>query len=183
MPARIIVLNGVGSAGKSTLAGWILDGARETFMHVAMDAFLGMMPRRTFGAPEGLTFRTIEEDGHPAVEIITGPDQQRSLRAMRHAIAAMADQGCHMVVDEVMLDRTLPDYRDLLRGHDVKMVGVMSPLAVLEARERARGDRAIGLARWQFGRVHAGQTYDFTVDTSVLDAKACAQAIIDRFDL
>lgn len=61
--------------------------------------------------------------------------------------------------------------------------GVLARLDVLEAREAARGDRLIGLARWQFPRVHAGAAYDFTVDTSLVTAAEAARAIRDRFDL
>jgi chloramphenicol 3-O phosphotransferase len=63
------------------------------------------------------------------------------------------------------------------------VVGVHAPLDVLEARELARGDRAIGLARWQFARVHQGVAYDFEVDTSTATPDACAQAIAARFGL
>ena len=60
---------------------------------------------------------------------------------------------------------------------------MFAPLDVLEAREIARGDRAIGLARWQFDKVHRGMTYDFEIDTSTLTPDACAAAIMQRFGL
>ncbi|MFZ0017309.1 MAG: hypothetical protein WAL10_08230 [Acetobacteraceae bacterium] len=44
--------------------------------------------------------------------------------------------------------------------HEVHFVGLFAPLDVLEARERQRGDRLIGLARWQYHRVHSGIAYD-----------------------
>jgi chloramphenicol 3-O phosphotransferase len=149
--ARIILLNGPGSAGKSTLARAILAQARDVFLHVQMDTWLEMMPQRTLGTlgtPDGLTFQTGERDGKPVVEVVSGPAQERALRGMRHAVAAMAAQGCDMVVDEVLFgDEAWDEYRALLRPFALHTVGVFAALDVLEAREKARGDRAIGLAR------------------------------------
>jgi chloramphenicol 3-O phosphotransferase len=48
---------------------------------------------------------------------------------------------------------------------------------VLEARERQRSDRMVGLARWQYDKVHAGRDYDFTVDTSTATPLECAELI------
>jgi chloramphenicol 3-O phosphotransferase len=182
--ARIVLLNGVGSSGKSSLAKAIQAQARGVLLHVQMDTWLEMMPARTFGGPEGLTFLFGEADGRPVVEVVTGPKQGLALRGMRRAIAAMADVGCDMVVDEVIFATAdVDDYRALLKAHELCVVGVHAPLAELEAREKARGDRAIGLARGQFGIVHRGVTYDFEVDTSLASADACAAAIVERFGL
>ena len=54
---------------------------------------------------------------------------------------------------------------------------------VLEARERRRGDRLIGLARWQHGRMHAGMSYDLELDTSQATPAECAKLIKNRFGL
>jgi chloramphenicol 3-O phosphotransferase len=56
-------------------------------------------------------------------------------------------------------------------------------LEVLEAREHQRGDRAIGLARWQYGRVHKDMRYDLTVDTSTATPAECAERIKRSFRL
>jgi len=184
MTARIVLLNGVGSAGKSSIAKAIQAQARGVFLHVQMDTWLGMMPARTFGTPEGLTFLFGEADGRPVVEVVTGPKQGLALRGMRRAIAAMADEGCDMVVDDVIFAATeVDEYRALLKAHDLHVIGVHAPLEVLEAREKARGDRAIGLARGQFGIVHRDVHYDFEVDTSRASADDCARAIVERFGL
>ena len=44
-------------------------------------------------------------------------------------------------------------------------MGVTAPLDILEQREKKRGDRKIGSARWQAERVHTGVEYDLMVDT------------------
>lgn len=62
-------------------------------------------------------------------------------------------------------------------------MGVHAPLDLLEARELQRGDRMIGLARWQYGRTHAGMTYDLEVDTSRAAPVECAGLIKEKFAL
>ena len=75
------------------------------------------------------------------------------------------------------------DYRRLLAPYDLKMVGVFAPLDVIEAREAARGDRMIGMARWQFDEVHQGMRYDLEVDSSAATPEDCAQQIKAAFGL
>jgi chloramphenicol 3-O phosphotransferase len=102
---------------------------------------------------------------------------------MRHAVAAMAGQCNNLIVDDVMLGPTSAEYADLLAAFEVFTVGVFAPLEILEARERHRGDRLIGRARWQYDRVHEGITYDLEIDTSSAMPMTCAGLIKERFRL
>jgi chloramphenicol 3-O phosphotransferase len=182
--ARIVLLNGVGSAGKTSIARALQGITSDPFLYVAMDVFLEMMPESSFGHPDGLTFETVMEDGKPSVVIREGALSLRTFRAMRHGIAAMAGQGADMIVDEVILDAAIAaEYAALLAPYVLHRIGVLAPLDVLEERERQRGDREIGLARWQFGRVHRGMTYDLELDTSRATPLECAHAIKARFGL
>ena len=181
--ATIILLNGVGSVGKSSIAKALQTMTAEPFLHVPMDAFLDMMPERCWNHPDGLTFETVQQDGKPSVVIKSGSIVEQMLRGMRHAVAAMARQGNNLIVDDVLLGDELAEYCDLLAGFSFHAVGLFAPLAVLEERERARGDRMIGLARWQFDRVHASKRYDLELDTSKASPMACAEAIKQRFGL
>lgn len=172
-----MILNGVGSAGKGSIARALQEIASRPFLHVEMDAFLAMLPAAYFSHPDGLLFETVTQDGEPSVDIRTGPVADRLLRGMRRAVAALAAEGNDMIVDDVMLEDELADYRHLLSGHDLSVVGVYASLEVLEEREKARGDRMIGLARGQFDLAHKDKDYDFTVDTSAATAMDCAAAI------
>ena len=181
--ARIVLLNGVGSVGKSAIAKALQTITTAWFLHVQMDAFLDMLPAASFGHVDGITFETVQDDGKPAVVITTGPVAARVFRGMRHAIAAMAAQGNNLIVDDVMLAGEWAEYKNLLSAFDLFLVGVFAPLDVLEARERERGDRLIGLARWQYDRVHRDMTYDLTVDTSRATPLECAESIRKAFEL
>ena len=187
MPARshIVLLNGVGSAGKTSIAKALQQIIRTPFLYVAMDSFLEMLPEAYQDHPDTFHFEPLIEDGQPSVAIHTGPIGAKLMSGMRAAIATLAGQGNDLIVDDLLVggNDEMADYRQRLAAHDLKTVGVLAPLDVLEAREKARRDRLIGLARWQFRRVHAGMTYDFEVDTSSTSPDACARAIRDRFEL
>jgi chloramphenicol 3-O phosphotransferase len=183
MTLRIIILNGVGSAGKSSIARALQEVTAEPFLHVAMDAFLDMLPASHEGHPDGLTFETVRQNGEPAVAIRSGKVVERTLRGMRRAIAALAAEGNNLIIDDVMLDAEMDDYRALLKEFEVFFVGVFAPLAILEERERQRQDRMLGLARWQYDLVHAGKTYDLEIDTSDAAPMACARKIKEAFGL
>lgn len=182
--AQIIILNGVGSVGKSSVAKAIQAITSKPFLHVAMDAFLDMLPEAMLSHPDGLMFEASGDNGKPIITVRSGPILERVMRGMRHAIAALADQGNNLIVDEVMIGpQKAQEYRELLQCHDFYLVGLMAPLDVLEARERARGDREIGLARGQYDLVHRDMVYDLEVDTAAATPAQCARMICDTLRL
>jgi chloramphenicol 3-O phosphotransferase len=183
MTARIVLLNGPGSVGKSSIAKALQRIASPPMLHVAMDAFLEMLPPGTFGDPEFYRFETTIEDGHRVTAVKAGPVMDRLLRGMRRSVAAMAADGLDVVVDDVFWGDELADYRALLAPFDFHAVSLVAPLEVLEERERARGDRDLGLARWQFGRIAAGPAFDLTIDTSRGAPDECAALIKRTFGL
>jgi chloramphenicol 3-O phosphotransferase len=181
--SQVIILNGVGSVGKSSIARALQAVVAKPFLHVAMDAFLNMLPEKLFGQPEGLVFETVRDQGKPSIVIRSGPVVDQAMRGMRHAVAAMAAQGNNLIVDEVMIGGKEKEYRALLSPFDTRFVGLFAPPDVLEAREHARGDREIGLARWQYERVHEGITYDLEIDTVAAAPSECARMIRHAFGL
>ena len=181
---HVVILNGIGSVGKSSTAKALQAITSKPFLHVAMDAFLDMLPERMLSHPDGLLFEAVQNGGKPVIAIKTGPILERAMRGMRHAIAAMAGQGNNLIVDEVIVEaKAAQEYRALLQPFDLHVVGLFAPLDVLEARERARGDREIGLARWQYGRVHRELAYDLEVDTAAAPPAECARLIRDALGL
>lgn len=179
-----MVLNGVGSAGKGSIAKALQTMTATPFLHVEMDAFIAMLPDHYWGHPDGFALEVLEKGGKPAVVIKTGAVGERLMRGMRHAVAAMAAQGNDLIIDEVLLEvQQRREYAELLAPFAVFYVGVFAPLDVLEARERQRGDRMIGLARWQYDRVHKDMAYDLEVDTSTATAAECATLIRQKFGL
>jgi chloramphenicol 3-O phosphotransferase len=101
--AHIILLNGVGSSGKSSFAKELQKIASKPFLHLQMEDFCAMLPEALQDHPDGFAFEKISENGKALVAIKTGPFGERALRGMRNAIAAMAAQGNDLIVDDVML--------------------------------------------------------------------------------
>ena len=180
----VIVLNGVGSSGKTSTARALQQVALHPFLLVSMDDFIGMMPPRLFGHEDGMVFDVTEREGHRVIDVRSGALMKKLMKGMRAAIAALVSEGHHLIVDDVMFH---PDeaatYRRLLAEADLRLVGLFAPLRVLEMREKARGDREIGLARGQYGIVHQGVEYDLELDTSTLTPVQCAEAICKTFSL
>jgi len=189
-PTGIVLLSGVGSVGKSSIAKALQKITTKPFLHVEMDTFLQMLPDAYQDHPDGLRFETTIEGDKPTVFVRTGAVAERALSGMRHAVAAMAGAGNNLIVDEVIFGNVtteygnvLSEYRMLLAPFQLYLVGVHAPLEVLEDRERRRGDRLIGLARWQYGRVHNGMVYDLEIDIARATAAESALIIKERFGL
>ena len=87
---HVIILNGVGSVGKSSTAKALQAITAQPFLHVALDAFLDMLPADMLTHPGGLLFEATQDGGKPVAAIRTGPILDRAMRGMRHAVAAMA---------------------------------------------------------------------------------------------
>lgn len=183
MTARVVLLNGPGSAGKTSIARALQAIAATPFLNVAMDSFLEMLPPGLWDHPDGWRLLRHLEDGHPSIELVEGPVGRRLMLGTRRAVAALALAGNDLILDEILLDDAADDYRALLADCQVHWVKVDAPLAVIEQRERLRGDRDLGLGRWQQPRVHRGVTYDLEIDSDRLTPEAAALAIKERFRL
>ncbi|HEV2236492.1 MAG TPA: AAA family ATPase [Ktedonobacterales bacterium] len=165
-PATIILLNGISSAGKTSIAR-VLQATLDTpYLQVSLDAFEDMLPAR------------YNESGQFAWPALF----PALLRGFHRSIAALAGDGNSLIVDHVMVHRvgwmsTLADCLDVLRPFPVHFVGVRCALDEAERRERARGDRQRGTAARQFPLVHRHGLYDVEVDTTSASPEACAARI------
>ena len=175
--ARIIILNGISSAGKSTLAEAIQAASPDDWIHVSLDQFIAMLPVGREMAPEWFTVSRINQS---RVSITNGPRGARLMQSMRDFVQIAADRDIDIVVDDVATIAEIDDYREKLADHCVLVVKVDVPLETAERRERDRGDRMIGLARDQQGRIHQGIVYDLVVSNEDHLVDACAQAILAR---
>ena len=117
------------------------------------------------------------------IAIRFGPVGQRLISGMHHSIAALASSGNHMIVDHGLVERKwIEECVKILHRYNVLFVGVRCPLKILEQRERDRGDRPIGEARWSYDIVHTHGKYDMEVDTSISTVEDCALKIKERLE-
>ena len=172
---RMIVLNGVSSSGKSSIARALQARLPEPWLVFAVDDLIAAMPPSMPADAGGITFGS---DG-----AVTVGDRFIALNvAWEHGIAAMVRAGAPVIVDDLFLrGRTNQDrWRAALGDLPVLWVGVHCEPAVLAEREQARGDRAIGMAAGQLPLVHTGVGYGLEVNTTHQSPEACAALIVAR---
>jgi len=162
MSPDVILLNGTSSAGKSSIARALQRRAGIPLYHVSLDTFTDMF------LWEAITDPAVKQRCHAI-----GVDN------FHRALALFATGSFGLVVDHLIL---MPEWdhatRAALAGRRVHFIGVRCPLAILEAREKARPERHPGMAAAQLGHVHRNQTYDLEVDTSAATPEECADRIL-----
>jgi chloramphenicol 3-O phosphotransferase len=184
---RVIVLDGTSSSGKTTLAKglqtrliadgtpWVVTGVDDFFAKLPR-AWLKIGNHHGAHADDGVIFDT--SSGSFVMHM--GSVGDTMLRAYRDAVGAMARAGLSVIVDDVVLrDVEAEMWTSSLAGLDAARVQVRIDLDVLEQREEARADRVLGMARWQYEKVHRFIDYDVTVDTGLLGPDAAANAVYD----
>ena len=184
---RVLILNGASSAGKSTIAEKFAahraaDG--EWWLTIALDDYLAKVAPEWFAAGDhrgpfsvdGIRFVPCEQ----GLGVELGEKGRQLLTLYRQSVAVAARLGFDVVVDEVAFDEhAVGEWEATLAGLDVTWVAVRCDADVVAAREAARGDREIGLARAQTAIVHRSATYDIELDTTDTPADELVARLID----
>lgn len=167
--ATIVVLNGASSSGKTTIARAFQELAPRLFLNVSIDSILYALP------PDVLARMKRGETQVREVRFL------ELVRAFCACVRELAALGHDLVIDHAVTTR---EEADLLVAavapYRVLWVGVQCPAGVLTERERARGDRRLGLAAAQCERVHQWFAYDVVIDTSQMSAEEAARRIVSR---
>jgi chloramphenicol 3-O phosphotransferase len=172
---RVIVLNGVSSSGKTTIARSLQAAMATPWLLLGVDDLIRAMPN------EGLEDGSLLHIGATG-RVDVGPGWQELEASWYVGVASIVASGTGVIVDEVFLggrksqERLRAAFRDLA----VLWVGVKCDHEVARAREALRPDRVAGMAEAQAAVVHEGVTYDVTVDTSHASPESCAAAILSR---
>jgi chloramphenicol 3-O phosphotransferase len=184
---RVVILNGVSRAGKSTLARAIQASVPGVWMHLGMDAHKACTPPNR---QPGIGLRPERNQVRPEVEECVPV----LYAALHESIAVHARFGLDVVVDANFHDSytrrygILEDCARRLAGLDTLFVGVRCPVEVIwERRARTWGQvlgdvpqdvvDAVELAQHA---THAHRGYDLEVDTSLMSAENCAAVIARR---
>ena len=171
----MIVLNGGSSSGKSGIARCLQAILPDPWLTLGTDTLVEAAPSPSVTAVAGIEFG-------PNGEVIVGPQFRALEGAWITGIAAMAQAGAHIILDEVFLGGAVSQQRwqNALGSLPALWVGVRCDRDVAAAREIARGDRTIGMAASQADLVHEGMVYDLEVDTDQTEALECARIIAAR---
>ena len=153
---RIVIVTGPSSAGKTTLTTAFRDRSAERgtlWIRVGIDLILAELPGPwvDVGWPGGAG--AFASDGMRVVggrHIEVGAVLRTLLRSYQRLAVDIARSGNDVLVDDCILDGTMwLDWQEALVGLDATWVGVTAVPDVLAGRERARGDRPLGLAAAQ----------------------------------
>ncbi len=150
----------------------------EPYLHTGRDHFLDRFPRRFMDEVDG--WADAVRDGRLVALPRVGPLGLRLFDGMYAAVAALAEAGNNVIVDDVIHDpRVLASAVARLSRLTVLFVGVRCPVDVAERRDRERGDRTTGEARVFASAVHAHGAYDVEIDTSAQSPEDCTRRIRD----
>lgn len=173
-PGTIILLNGASCSGKTSLARALQELLEEPYLHVGLDHFEAMQPRK-----QGQRIHMFCGQGIRAHDLV---------HVLHVASAAFAAAGANQVIEHIFLERAwLKDAVVRLAAYPVLFVGVVCPVEELERRERARYEalrrpwvpQAARQARRLAG-LHVHAPYDLAVDTTTASPKELALLIRRR---
>jgi chloramphenicol 3-O phosphotransferase len=172
-PGTIIYLNGTSSSGKTSITRALSELLNQPYLHCPIDLFEQMIL-------------------HQQIQRGVVPDLQTVQSGFTACIAALSSQGNNVIVDDVICEpfsnpgtesplttrELLLQRISTLHTFNLLFVKVYCPLQIVEQREQARGNRTLGLASFQFHRVHQDSLYDVEVDTSQHTPDTCAAQIL-----
>ncbi|HWD79312.1 MAG TPA: chloramphenicol phosphotransferase CPT [Kribbella sp.] len=169
MTARLIIINGGSSSGKTGIVRCLQAVLPDPWLGLSVDDFVDALPAVMEG---GIEFGP---DGGVSV----GPRFRELEAAWTAGIVAMCRAGGRAIVDDVFLGGASSQqrWRDAAGELETVFVGVHCDPKIAAGREIARGDRTRGMAEQQAYVVHEGITYDVEVDSSQTESIDCARRI------
>ena len=161
---RIIFLNGVTSAGKTSIVEALQEREDVFFYVVANDLFQEMVGEKYLQ----------ENYWKYLSEVII---------MMYHTAKLYSDMGKNVVIDGILVEREeiKPHYKQLLeimKDNPLDIVEVYCPLEICRQRNIIRGDRYETQSQEQYELMAENIRYRLRVDTSVYSPSECAEIIV-----
>ncbi len=161
---RIIFLNGVTSAGKTSIVEALQERDDIFFYVVANDLFQEMVGEKYLR----------ENYWKYLSEVII---------MMYHTAKLYSDMGKNVLIDGILVERDeiSPHYQrlvEILRNNPLDLVEVYCPLDICRKRNIIRGDRYESQSDEQYKLLAKNIKYSLRVDTSLYSAAECADKII-----
>ena len=165
---KIIILNGVSSSGKSTLAKVLQDCSPIPLYKLDIDDFILMAPDK---------FNDHEKNNFSV--------QYALASKFFHVVKLISDFGLSIVAPYMFFKNsdTLREFKQLLDGYPVFVVNVICPTEELRKREKIRGNRAIGSAVRQLQLLETNFDNCLFVDNSVNSNELCADTILKSLSI
>ncbi len=163
---KIIILNGVSSSGKTTLAKTIQDRSPIPLYRLDIDDFILMSPDK-FNDYENGDFSV----------------QYKFASKFFYVVKLYSDLGFDLIVPYMFFKNSEPlqDFKVLLKDYPVFVANISCPVEELEKREIKRGNRKIGSAEEQLNLLETDFENSATVNNFINSNETCADKIIDLF--
>ncbi len=160
---RILFLNGVTSAGKTSIVEALQERERPFFYVVANDLF-----QETVGE------RFLRENYWKYLA--------EAVRMMYYTARLFSDHGKNILIDGILVEQPeiAPHYalvREIFQGYPLDIVHVDCPLDVCRQRNIQRGDRYPSQSEEQAALMAQNIAYSLRVDTSLFSPQECADQI------
>lgn len=161
---RVIFLNGVTSAGKTSIVEALQERDDVFFYVVANDLFEEMVGEKYLR----------ENYWKYLSEVII---------MMYHTARLYSDMGKNVLIDGILVEREeiKPHYQqmtEILKDNPLDVVEVYCPLEICRKRNLLRGNRYETQSDEQYHLMAENIAYSMKVDTSVLSPSECADRII-----
>lgn len=161
---RIVFLNGVTSAGKTSIVEAIQERDDVFFYVVANDLFQEMVGEKF-----------LREDYWKYLSEV--------IILMYHTAKLYSDMGKNVLIDGILVERDeiKPHYQQLmeiLKDNPLDIVEVYCPLNICRTRNIERGDRYENQSDEQYELMAKNIQYRLRVDTSLHSSNECADMII-----
>ena len=162
---RVIYLNGVTSAGKTSIVEALQDREDVFFYVVANDLFQEMVGERW-----------LRKD--------YWKELARVVLLMYRTAKLISDEGHHVLIDGILVERPqfgghLKKLLDIMKDNPFDIVEVACPLEVCRARNIARGDRYETQSEEQAALMASDIPYTLRVETNLHTPEACAEQIVN----
>lgn len=164
----LIVLNGTSSSGKSAIAKALQEllfkKVNESYLNYSSDHFVYLASPSIFTNQDSMV-----------------ENLPRLAYAFQETIPPILKSGISIILDHVLHEEEWAKHLiNLTKDFTSVYIKIDCPIEILEKRESERGDREIGLARYQKDRIHYGfLPYKLSVDTSRNTAIHNAELIFD----
>jgi chloramphenicol 3-O phosphotransferase len=173
---KIIFLNGVASAGKTTLAKTLQSRLTEPYYWLNVDVFI------TFSAENPM-------EHNPMTYFQEGKDP---VSLYPHIIKLFSDLGVNVIADAAFMkgqgrnlflaSETMERCIEMLHEYPLLYVHVTCPLEERCRREKERGYSHVGFSERLLAGLSQNDIYDITVDTFQNTKEECADKIIELLE-
>lgn len=175
----VIILNGTGSSGKSTISKELLKIIPEPTVYHSFDTIIPtLLPHSDSFIPamdpkkknyirrlDSELMKNISNNGKSLLPLVY------------EFIPILSNGGFNVIVDTLLPNKCIEPLLKIINNIPTYMIKIYCPKNELLKREQKRNDRKPGAALKMYNKVHEDLIYDFEIDSSLSSSKSSAEEI------